>query len=169
MRTVLCLALVVVFAGACYAEQGPPPSLSVPSQEQPKSEAAVDLTGVYEVAGEAADGKPYTSFAEITRIGNTYEVLWVVSEREAYLGFGLVQGDSLAVSVLNMPTVVLYKIEGQRLVGKWTVPNKEGRVFSEVLTKTDKELSLPSPPNNPSPPPSPSRRSPSLKGRSATI
>ena len=99
-----------------------------------------DIAGIYECEGTTANGSPYKGTVEIARNNGTYEVLWVFGPREQYLGFGVVNENVLAVSVLaGMPGVVAYKIEksekGSRLVGQWTVPNAEGRVFSETLTK----------------------------------
>jgi hypothetical protein len=99
-----------------------------------------DITGIYECQGMTASGSPYKGTVEIARNNGTYELLWVFGPREQYLGFGVVNENVLAVSVLaGMPGVVAYKIEksekGSRLVGQWTVPNAEGRVFSETLTK----------------------------------
>ena len=102
-----------------------------------------DITGIYECEGMTANGSPYKGTVEIARNNGMYELLWVFGPREQYLGFGVVNENVLAVSVLaGMPGVVAYKIEksekGSRLVGQWTVPNAEGRVFSETLTKIGK-------------------------------
>jgi hypothetical protein len=99
-----------------------------------------DISGLYECEGTTANGSPYKGTVEIARNNGTYEVLWVFGPREQYLGFGVINENVLAVSVLaGMPGVVAYKIEksdkGSRLVGQWTVPNAEGRVFTETLTK----------------------------------
>ena len=99
-----------------------------------------DITGIYECEGTTANGTPYKGTVEIARNNGTYEVLWVFGPREQYLGFGVINENVLAVSVLaGMPGVVAYKIEksdkGSRLVGQWTVPNAEGKVFNETLTK----------------------------------
>jgi hypothetical protein len=99
-----------------------------------------DISGIYECEGTTANGSPYKGTVEIARNNGTYEVLWVFGPREQYLGFGVINENVLAVSVLaGMPGVVAYKIEksdkGSRLVGQWTVPNADGKVFSETLTK----------------------------------
>lgn len=99
-----------------------------------------DITGLYDCDGTTANGTPYHGTVEIVRNNSTYEVLWTLGPREQYLGFGVVNENVLAVSVLaGMPGVVAYKIErsdkGARLIGQWTVPNAEGRVFSETLTR----------------------------------
>lgn len=109
-----------------------------------------DITGIYECEGTTANGSPYKGTVEIARNNGTYEVLWVFGPREQYLGFGVVNENVLAVSVLaGMPGVVAYKIEksekGSRLVGQWTVPNAEGRVFSETLTKVGNAPDRPKP------------------------
>jgi hypothetical protein len=99
-----------------------------------------DISGIYECEGTTANGSPYKGTVEIARNNGTYEVLWVFGPREQYVGFGVINENVLAVSVLaGMPGVVAYKIEksdkGSRLVGQWTVPNAEGKVFTETLTK----------------------------------
>lgn len=109
-----------------------------------------DITGIYECEGTTANGSPYKGTVEIARNNGTYELLWVFGPREQYLGFGVVNENVLAVSVLaGMPGVVAYKIEksekGSRLVGQWTVPNAEGLVFSETLTKVGKAPDRPKP------------------------
>jgi hypothetical protein len=106
----------------------------------PGTPGTTDITGLYECEGTTANGAPYHGTVEIVRNNSTYEVLWTLGPREQYLGFGVVNENVLAVSVLaGMPGVVAYKIErsdkGARLVGQWTVPNAEGRVFSETLTR----------------------------------
>lgn len=110
-----------------------------------------DITGMYECEGTTANGTSYKGTVEIARNNGTYEVLWVFGPREQYLGFGIVNENVLAVSVLaGMPGVVAYKIEstekGSRLVGQWTVPNAEGKVFSETLTKVGNATNRPRPP-----------------------
>ena len=110
----------------------------------------IDITGIYECEGTTANGSPYKGTVEIVRNNGTYEVLWVFGPREQYLGFGVVNENVLAVSVLaGMPGVVAYKIEksdkGSRLLGQWTVPNAEGRVFTETLTKVGNARERPKP------------------------
>lgn len=124
------MKLSLIFASALTA------LLPVMTANTPNS----DITGIYECEGTTANGSPYKGTVEIARNNGTYEVLWVFGPREQYLGFGVINENVLAVSVLaGMPGVVAYKIEksdkGSRLVGQWTVPNAEGRVFTETLTK----------------------------------
>ena len=109
-----------------------------------------DIAGVYECQGTTANGTAYRGTVEIVRNNGTYEVLWVFGPREQYLGFGVINDNVLAVSVLaGMPGVVAYKIEksdkGSRLLGQWTVPNAEGKVFSETLTKVGNATNRPRP------------------------
>jgi hypothetical protein len=134
---------------------------------------AADITGVYECEGTTANGAPYKGTVEIARNNGTYEVLWTFGPREQYLGFGVVNDNVLAVSVLaGMPGVVAYKIErsdkGARLVGQWTVPNEQGLVFSETLTRIGDSSPRPAQPKKPqtSEPPRGKVR-PSLSLRSA--
>jgi hypothetical protein len=112
------------------------------------------ISGVYECEGTTANGTPYRGTVEIVRNNSMYEVLWTFGPRERYLGFGLVNDNVLAVSVLaGMPGVVAYKIErsekGARLVGQWTVPNEAGQVFSETLTRVGDATTRPAKPRKP--------------------
>ena len=48
-----------------------------------------------------------------------------------------VDGDMLAVSFYSAEAggIVLYRIEGQRLVGHWSAPLTDGKLFEETLTR----------------------------------
>jgi hypothetical protein len=129
-----------------------------------------DIAGIYECEGTTANGSPYKGTVEIARNNGTYEVLWTFGPREHYLGFGVVNENVLAVSVLaGMPGVVAYKIEksdqGSRLLGQWTVPNSEGRVFTETLTKVGNAPDRPAKPATPAKPESGSGAPPRGKVR----
>lgn len=77
-------------------------------------------------------------------------MIWVFSTGQQYRGFGVVNGDLLAVSYYTTrPGVAAYKIEegekGPRLSGQWTVVGA-GEMFRETLTRlTDKVTPLPAP------------------------
>lgn len=97
-----------------------------------------DLVGVYECEGRNPDGSTYKGFAEIASVQGTFRVLWTM-EGGNILGLGIYSNGVFAVSYFTgEPAVVVYKVEGNRLVGEWTMGSIEGRVYPEVLTKTDK-------------------------------
>ena len=53
------------------------------------------------------------------------------------MGLGIRDGDMLAVSFFSADNggVVLYRIDGTRLVGHWSAPLTDGQVFEETLTR----------------------------------
>ena len=56
-------------------------------------------------------------------------------------GLGIRDGDVLAVSFFSFFStyaggVVLYRIDGQRLLGHWSAPLTNGQVFEETLTRS---------------------------------
>lgn len=114
------------------------------------SHADGDIAGIYQCEGTRPDGAAYKGTVEIVRNNGTYQLLWTFGPREHYLGFGILSGDVLAVSVFGgMPGVVAYRVEngdkGARLVGQWAVPDPKGQVFTETLTKREKGAVAPQP------------------------
>jgi hypothetical protein len=68
----------------------------------------------------------------------------------------------LAVSFFGVDTggVVLYRIEGARLLGHWSAPLSGGQVFEETLTRIGDVPTRPSEPSGPPANPRPSRARP---------
>lgn len=120
-RTALLGVIVVVFGAiASIAAPDSPP----------------DLAGVYRCDGMNPDGTPYQGFVEIARIHDTFRVRWTLSDDSSVVGVGILSGGVLAVSYFGgAPAVVVYKIDGSRLVGEWTMGGAEGAVYAETLTK----------------------------------
>ena len=112
-----------------------------------------DIVGVYECQGMNPDGTEYKGFVEITAVSATFRVHWTMDDGEDW-GVGILKGDVFVVSYWGgAPAVVVYRVDGNRLIGEWTMGGAEGRTYSEVLTKTDKR---PLPPEQRKPPaPSP--------------
>jgi hypothetical protein len=125
-RTVLLGVIVVVF-GAISSLAAPDP--------QP------EIAGVYRCSGVNPDGSPYEGVAEIAKVEGTYRIMWTLSDQTSVLGVGILSNGVFAVSYFGgAPAVALYKIDGQKLVGEWTMGGKEGSVYAETLTKfTDGE------------------------------
>lgn len=109
-----------------------------------------DIAGLYECQGLTPDGKLYQGIVQIARNNGTYQLLWTLGPEEHHLGIGLLSGDVLAVSYFGgSPGVVAYRVEqgsdGPRLLGEWTVPDADGEVFREVLTRIGDGAELPLP------------------------
>ena len=95
----------------------------------------VDLAGVYRCEGVSPNGTPYQGVVEIEKIRNTFRVRWTLSNVEV-LGVGIFSSDVFAVSYFTYaPAVVVYKIDGTRLVGEWSMGGIEGTLYPETLTK----------------------------------
>jgi hypothetical protein len=106
-----------------------------------------DLGGIYACEGMRPDGVGYRGTVRIVRHKGTYDLLWSVGddEQEQYLGVGILTGNVLSVSYFGGTTgLAVYRIEqdakGQQLIGTWTVPQADGKVAAERLTRLTKEL-----------------------------
>jgi hypothetical protein len=120
-RTVL-LGLVVVVFGAIATFAAP--------------DAQPDIVGVYRCSGVNPDGTHYEGVAEIAKVEGTYRILWTLSDRSSVLGVGIYSGGVFAVSYFGgAPAVAVYRPDGDRLIGEWTMGGKEGSVYTETLTK----------------------------------
>jgi hypothetical protein len=120
-RTVLLGLLVMVF-GAIATFAAP--------------DAQPDIVGVYRCSGVNPDGSQYEGVAEIAKVEGTYRILWTLSDRSSVLGVGIFSGGVFAVSYFGgAPAVAVYKLDGDKLVGEWTMGGKEGAVYTETLTK----------------------------------
>lgn len=99
-----------------------------------------DLAGVYKCAGKNPDGTAYEGFVEIRKLENTFRVRWTLQDA-AITGVGIYSGGVLAVSYFGgAPAVAVYKVEGDRLIGEWTMGGVEGTMYTETLTKTDEAV-----------------------------
>jgi hypothetical protein len=136
----------------------------------------LDLSGVYACEGVRPDGEVYRGVVEIVRHEETYRVRWVLPPAEQHLGLGLVAGDVLAVTYFGgLPGVVGYRIEHEgdvtRLVGRWAVLERSGRVFTEMLTLLPRGGQIPAlpedAPGSTHPNTRPDREAPVRPGRTA--
>lgn len=110
------------------------------------------LAGVYECRGVGADGKQYRGAVVIEPDGSRFLLQWYISAELTAVGLGIREGNMLAVSFFGADAggVVLYRIDGERLVGHWSAPLTDGQVFEETLTRMgDVPPSAPSNPANP--------------------
>jgi hypothetical protein len=92
-----------------------------------------DIAGKYTCEGTNPQGQTYKGTVEITKVGDTYKLVWAIGNAETWDGVGILEGDVLAVSFAS--GVVVYKVEKGKMTGKWTVKEANGKVFSETLTK----------------------------------
>jgi hypothetical protein len=95
-----------------------------------------DLAGMYRCDGKNPDGTAYQGVVEITKLRDTFRVAWKMDDGSV-LGVGIYSGGVFAVSYFGgAPAVVVYKVDGNRLVGEWTMGGIDGAVYAETLTKT---------------------------------
>jgi len=95
-----------------------------------------DLAGVYRCDGTNPDGKPYHGLVEIRKVRDTFRVRWTMDDG-AITGVGIYSGGVLAVSYFGgAPAVVVYTVDGEKLVGEWTMGGAEGATYAETLTRT---------------------------------
>lgn len=101
------------------------------------------LSGVYNCIGTYPNRQPYQGTVTITRgTGDpgVYNLEWLVGESK-YVGVGLLENDVLSCSWAIgreegvLLGVIVYKVEGPRLRGRWTQYPGNGRVFQETLTR----------------------------------
>ena len=141
MVTLIIGLLLTVSLASCAQRLVPPQQVL----------AQTDIVGFYECQGMNADGTAYHGFAEIVRLQDTFRIGWTING-EFFLGIGILKGDTFAVSYFGgAPAVVLYKVDGNRLIGEWTMgaDGFESRVYPDVLTKTDKRPPPPEPREHP--------------------
>jgi hypothetical protein len=121
------------------------------------------LPGVYECQGVGADGKQYRGAVVIEPDGSRFLLQWYISAELSAVGLGIREGNMLAVSFFSADAggVILYRIDGQRLVGHWSAPLTNGQVFEETLTRMADPPAVPPPSTEPSQPrPRPSNTPP---------
>jgi hypothetical protein len=128
---------------------------------------AAGLPGVYECHGIGADGKPYRGAVIIEPDGNRFVLQWFVGTQLSAIGLGLREGNVLAVSFFGPDAggIILYKIDGTRLVGQWSAPVNKGEVFEETLTRVADTPPAATPPSSAAPKPRPSGARPFGRSR----
>ena len=89
---------------------------------------AYAIEGDYTITeGKSTAGSSYSGGVVITKTGNTYLVKWMIAKTgEQYSGVGMLENDVLSVgwSSGGVPGVVTYKVEGNKLAGKWAMGSK---------------------------------------------
>ena len=116
-----------------------------------------DLVGTYRCDGKNPDGTAYEAVVEITKLDGTFRVAWIM-DGGTVIGVGIYSGGVFAASYFGgAPAVVVYKVDGERLIGEWTMGGIEGAVYTETLTKTSSQVE---PRTRPTPRRRPDRQTP---------
>jgi hypothetical protein len=93
------------------------------------------IAGTYRIASASnPGGSSYTGSVAITRSGDVYHLDWTIAGSPGYVGVGLHVGGVLGVgwSTSGAPGVVVYKVDGGKLDGRWATGAASG-VGTEVL------------------------------------
>lgn len=126
-------------------------ALGVANAQEPQTKGTV--AGVYLCEGKNPDGSPYKGIVEIAAVRDTYLVRWSLADGVEVFGVGIMRENSLSVSYFGgTPAIVVYKTDGDRLVGEWTQGGTEGTVFGETLTKMPDHPGVPRQPRAPARP-----------------
>jgi hypothetical protein len=101
-----------------------------------------DITGYFTCRGVDGKGGSYTGVAVISKQKEVYVVQWTIGVGSAFVGLGIRQGETLAVSWAipgDKAGVVrginMYRIEpGPRLTGQWATLPGNGMINTETLS-----------------------------------
>ena len=108
-----------------------------------------NITGLYSCDGMSPEGRPYHGKAEIVRLDDTYRILWSLESNSGdvqMMGVGILRNGVFSVSYFGgAPGIAVYKIDGQKLVGEWTIGGADGAVYPETLTRLADQQPHPSP------------------------
>jgi hypothetical protein len=123
MRSLATIAVVVVLALTSSAQES----------------GSASIGGVYHAVGYNPNGSSYESTVEIVQYESNFLVLWMQKDGSEVLGVGILTDKVFSVSYFSgRPAVSSYRVEGEKLIGQWTIFGAP-EVFSEDLTKTNKE------------------------------
>lgn len=127
MRATILLVLMLVFPAAAFASDRPQPD--------------VNIEGTYLCQGQSPDGTMYHGIVQIVRLDDTFRIRWALAGRSGevdLVGVGIYSNGIFAVSYFGgAPGVGVYKIDGSRLVGEWTIGGADGAVYTELLTRME--------------------------------
>lgn len=110
--------------------------LALSASALPALTGSANITGSYSCVGQNPDGGEYKGNVEIAMKGDTYLLTWEIGG-QTHTGVGLLNGDLLSSSWKSGNThgVVVYRVEGNRLVGQWSTYPGNGKIQTETLTK----------------------------------
>lgn len=95
---------------------------------------AEEPQGIYRAEGRLTDGKPYAGKVQIAREGRAVHLAWQLENGPGYLGLGLQLDEVLgavywpAEAKSASHGIVVYRIDGGRLTGSWTVSQVPGHL-----------------------------------------
>ena len=116
------------------------------------------VPGLYSCEGKSPEGRPYHGTVEIVQLDDTYRIRWSIEGNEGVMrvvGVGIFSDGILAASYFGgAPGIAVYKPEGTKLVGHWTIGGADGAVYPETLTRLADQRSAPPEPEKAPPPPS---------------
>src|SRR5688500_2759166 len=99
------------------------------TRAQDEKPAVVGVAGVYSCEGKNPDGSPYKGIVEIVKYHGSFLVRWTMPDDVSVIGVGIESSGVLAVSYFGgAPGVVVYKAEGNKLLGEWTMGGANGEV-----------------------------------------
>ena len=98
--------------------------------------AFADVAGSYTGSGTNPDGSKYDTEVVITKVGQTYSVMWYFDGKPGYEGVGIMKNGLFCVGYANPNGygIVVYEVKDDgTLEGIWTGPGAE-KLGSETLT-----------------------------------
>jgi hypothetical protein len=105
------------------------------------------VAGVYMCEGKNPDGTDYKGIVEIVKFRDSFLVRWTLPDDVSVIGVGIQSNGVLAVSYFGgAPGVIVYRIDGNRMIGEWTMGGTNGGVFSETLTRIQDQQRQRTPP-----------------------
>ena len=127
-RMVVVTVMVVALAGGSHGA----------SAQGEKQVPAV--VGVYMCEGQNPDGSAYKGIVEIVKFHDSFLVRWTLPNDISVIGVGIQSNGVLAVSYFGgAPGVIVYRIDGNRMLGEWTMGGTNGGIFSETLTRIQEQ------------------------------
>jgi hypothetical protein len=129
MRRALLLVLGVAIAAPVAAATDSPA-------------ATDDIAGMYACDGVSPDNHPYHGTVEIVRLDDTFRVIWTLAaesgELQQVMGVGILSNGIFAASYFGGgPGIAVYKIDGRKLIGEWTIGGADGTTYPETLTRME--------------------------------
>jgi len=123
MRSAACLVTLLAVSLVC-------------AQDEPPK----DLSGIYEVHGQDANGEPYSGIAFFKKRGDGYICQFTTGVGANAVGVASISDDGMTLSAswLREPVVgqTIYALskKGKIMTGKWTALGGDVKFRSEILT-----------------------------------
>ncbi len=135
-HSLLCIGCVVVMFASCKKEEAAPAPAPTPAQKAPPSSGS-GLGGMYNISSSTnpGGGGGYTGVVEIAP-GAVNTVKWTLPGSPPYSGVGLQVDNVLGIGwgIGANYGVVVYKLNGGTLDGKWATAATGNFVGTETLT-----------------------------------